>query len=147
MSSRVLIGLTVVIVIATSVSLIASPTAGQMVAQDTECKLGSDIWVDACPSLTVTAQWDEDAENDCTYNPPPGYVILESSVAVHSSSSGSHSVNTIAGGSRFATEGNFESARQAILDGTVAYRDGKGENLYRGRRLMPQIPVGSTFRR
>lgn len=104
--------------------------SGAASAQGGECLIGADIWVDACPSLSVTAQWNEDAENDCTYNPPTGYTILETKVAVHSSSSGSHSVNTLAGGSSFATERMFSEARKALLDGTASYRDASGESRY-----------------
>lgn len=94
-------------------------------AQANDCTPGDDIWVTACSDLSTTAQWDEQTENDCTYNPPPGYVVLEAKEQVISSNSGSRSVNVIAGGSNFATSAQFQAARDNLLDGKGTYFDSK----------------------
>jgi hypothetical protein len=80
------------------------------------CKLGAEEVVTACSGLSVTAQWDEEAEEDCTFNPRPGYVVIETFKQVLSSNSGSSSVNVIAGDSNFATEAHFSAVRENLLN-------------------------------
>jgi hypothetical protein len=80
-----------------------------------ECLPRHEEWVIACSNLSTTAQWNEDSENECLYNPPPGFVIVEAVQDVLSSNNGSSEVDVVAAGSEFATERDFESARSALL--------------------------------
>ncbi|WP_157934674.1 hypothetical protein [Microvirga ossetica] len=84
------------------------------------CNFGSEETVLACDT-SVTAQWDEDAEDDCTWNPPPGFVVIEVKKDVWSSNSGSRSVNVIAGNSEFATERQYNYVRRNLTQMAAKY--------------------------
>ncbi len=83
-------------------------------------KYGQEEWVTACDKLRVIAPWvgvsAPTRQETCVYNPPPGWVILEHKVTVHSSNNGSRSVQTLAGGSRLLTESALKQAYDAVID-------------------------------
>jgi hypothetical protein len=97
-------------------------------ANAASCPLGERTRVLACTHLEVTAQWDEDIEGDCLYNPPPGYAIIDAETDEYSANNGSSSVSVIAGDSTFATEGTYENARSFAL--SIAAQ--KGQDKYNG---------------
>ena len=91
------------------------------------CTLGDTKWITAIDKLSVTAQWDQDAEDSAVWNPPDGWALVDHRVDVESSNNGGRSVSIIAGGSNFTSQENLQKAFQHLLDVTGAYTDEKGE--------------------
>lgn len=82
--------------------------------------LGATDTVTAISHLSVTASWAgltprEEVAN-AIYNPPPGWVIRQTQVVVHSSSNGSRQVSVIAGGLNLVTEAIISDVYDAAIE-------------------------------
>lgn len=77
--------------------------------------------VEAISHLRVTASWngthpETNKRENAIYTPPPGWVIKETEVIVHSSSNGSRSVSIIGGGLNLVTEELLDSVYDEALE-------------------------------
>jgi hypothetical protein len=105
----------------TGVEVVATDQSDLVAGYD-ECRLiepivGCVITVRAIDHLSVRAT----SENrhpvaEATYNPPPGFAILETSTVVWRSKRGSHSVSTFAAGATFALSEDLEAAYASALN-------------------------------
>jgi hypothetical protein len=111
-------------------------------ARAQSCQFAEERWVGAL-TLGAHANWDEDDAQSAKYNPPTGWVVLETKVHVNSEHRGSHSVSVIAGGANFAAETDFESARSYLLDieAKGRYQQYGGEFLGRIDLTCPLQPL------
>lgn len=94
--------------------------------------------VTAISHLRANASWDgftagEDAQV-AVYNPPPGWVVLETQVTVHSSNNGSRSVSTLAGGLNLVTESIIESVYKDAIEAAGKYKDKSIEGKLKSER-------------
>lgn len=80
---------------------------------------GDTMWVTACDHTSVTANWSACSrpivQNTCTYNPPPGWVILDNHVTVWSSNNGWRTNQTLAGGLNLATQITLQNAYYSAI--------------------------------
>jgi hypothetical protein len=76
------------------------------------CTYGSEETVTACHRLSTLATWEGREENSatCVWNPLPGWGIVQHEVVVLNTNNGTVEVNTLAGGSRFASELQLQQA-------------------------------------
>ena len=86
--------------------------------------------VTAC-SLGVTAEWrgsfpnyrQSEKSKTCTYNPPPGWVILETKVRDKKDNNGSYSVDTLAGGLNLISTEEIDSAYEELFEKEFKYAE------------------------
>ena len=85
--------------------------------------IGEEKRVTAISHLSVTASWSgltaNSDESNAIYNPPSGWVILETETAIHSSSNGSREVSVIAGGLDLIAEENINQVYDAASNYAV----------------------------
>ena len=85
--------------------------------------------VTAISHFRVTASWDgsraKTEQDDSIYTPPPGFVIKQIEVIVHSSNNGSISVDVIGGGLELITEEILDSAYDEAFE--IALRNNDKE--------------------
>lgn len=98
--------------------------------------IGAEQEVLACDRLRAQARWRDGPPRcrpgadtqSCTYNPPPGWVLVSHRVVVHSSSNGSRSVSTLGEGLNFMSEVEMRDAYRSVLD-AAARKGDKGAQL------------------
>lgn len=88
---------------------------------------GDTMWVTACDHTSVTANWSgcnrPIVQNTCTYNPPPGWVILDNHVTVWSSNNGWRTNQTLAGGLNLATQTTLQNAYNSAINLAGQYQN------------------------
>lgn len=96
--------------------------------------------VTAISHLSVVSSWHGFSggteSSSAIYNPPPGWVILDTDVVVESSNSGWQSTSTLAGGLRLATEDQFTRVYNAAI--TAAGKEGKKDAAGKLREELQQ---------
>ena len=82
--------------------------------------------ITAISHLRVTASWSgtsaRSESQNAVYNPPPGWVIIETETIKHSSNNGSRSVSTLAGGLNLVSKEILDSVYDSAID--FAYKQG-----------------------
>ena len=97
------------------------------------CQPGTTQWVTACDQIQATSSWNDGTQYaDCTWNPLPGWAIVNYRAIVLGSRNGSQSISIMAGGLRFATHTTYSAASSAITNVLAQYTDEEGNNRYRG---------------
>lgn len=88
-----------------------------------DCVPGREEQVTACSRLSTVGSWEGPRHNSatCTYNPPPGWVIVDHQVHEHSSNNGSSEVSTVAGGSNFISENDLREAYSSLMGIAAEY--------------------------
>jgi hypothetical protein len=81
-----------------------------------DCVPGREEQVTACSHLSTVGSWEGPRHNSatCTYNPPPGWVLVDHQVHEHSSNNGSSEVSIIAGGSNFISESDLREIYDSL---------------------------------
>ncbi|WP_437745708.1 RICIN domain-containing protein [Sorangium sp. So ce302] len=134
------------LLITLAASMAACDAARQADAEATEVaafaattpEYGQEEWATACDHLKVTAVWSglcehKTKENTCTYNPPPGWVIVETKTEKFNDNHGSFVPKTLAGGSRLILESELTEAYDTAIDLAVKWRNFDAEAKLRER--------------
>lgn len=83
-------------------------------------QLGDEQNVTAISNLRAQASWDGCSagsdQNTATYNPPPGWVIVEYKTITHSQSNGSSSVSVIEQDLNFVTKTKWSTSYDELID-------------------------------
>ena len=83
----------------------------------------------AIDHLSVTASWDGwdpgEETKSAAYNPPEGWVILDTQVNVHSSNNGSRAVSVLAGGINILVQSTIERVYNSAINIAGNYKDKK----------------------
>lgn len=94
---------------------------------DDQLTIGSEEIVRACDHLSVIASWEgcnaPEKTATCVYNPPPGWVLVDHSVTVWSSSNGWFEASTLAGGLDLLSVQNASSAYDAAISIAAGYNN------------------------
>lgn len=106
------------------------PNFDRLIAQaqrDARDYLLDSDWVTAISHLRAQASWDGTTPGSdrvtAIYNPPPGWVIVESRTITHSSSNGGGSVSVLAGGLNLVIETEIGEAYQMAIDAAASQND------------------------
>ncbi len=96
-------------------------------AQSGACIPGAEEEVTAIDRLSVTASWNgfsgTSQSNSATWNPLPGWVVLDHEVIVNSSSNGNRSVSILAADLNFASESQIDWAYDYAADAAYQSND------------------------
>lgn len=83
-------------------------------------------WVNAC-DVGVTASWDGtrpgSKKKQCTYNPPPGWVLVEHRISRKSENNGSYSINTLAKGLQLISKEDLRDSYESLLDSSGSWME------------------------
>ena len=80
------------------------------------CQVGAQDWRAGCEA-SCTAGWEgSDCPRSCTASPPPGYVIVDHRLQVHSQNNGGHDVSRVASGQKFNYRRQVEQAYSYAIE-------------------------------
>ena len=91
----------------------------QVSAQSANPSLFEEEWVTAISHLRAQASWNGCSagydRQSAVWNPPPGWVVIETDLEVHSRSNGTHAVSTLAEGLELVRSDHLEDQYDSAI--------------------------------